>query len=237
VGIVKYIFGLFIEAGSYAAVADDLNRKKVNPPYVYRKTGEVFFTSGSGEYQGWNKGAVERILKSETYTGKLVQGKSSITARDERNRIRKAEEEWVVKENTHEPVIDAALFAEAEKVRDRIHEKMKSRSNRAERCQIGENILDKAISCSVCGKKMTRRPDGAEIRANIRKVERDIAAAMEEEQIKYMEYREKMITPNEYAAFKMRREGRLKDLNRQKEALEVQLTYRDELPEGVSWNG
>ncbi len=155
-GIVKHIFSLFIETGSYTAVADDLNRKKCNPPSVYKKTGKVFFDPEQGEYKGWDKGAVERIVKSETYTGKLVQGKSSITARDEKNRIHKAEEEWVVKENTHEPVIDTALFAEAAEVRERLHERTGTHAHPTEGCPIGENIFDSVLYCGVCGRKMTR---------------------------------------------------------------------------------
>lgn len=155
-GIVKHIFSLFIETGSYAAVSNDLNRKKVNPPSVYKKTGEVFFTPGSGGFKGWEKGAVERILKSETYTGKLVQGKTSITARDEKNRVHKVEEDWVIRENTHEPVIDIALFQEAAQVRERLHERTKSHAHWTEGCPIGENIFDRVLYCGVCGKKMTR---------------------------------------------------------------------------------
>ena len=45
---------------------------------------------------------MERIIKSDTYAGKLVQGKTSITARDENNRIHKPEDDWVVKEEAHE---------------------------------------------------------------------------------------------------------------------------------------
>lgn len=92
-GIVKHIFSLFIEADSYAAVTNDLNRNKVNPLSVYKKTGEVFFSQNSRQYEGWGKGFIERILKSETYTGELVQGRTSITAKDEKNRIHKAAEE------------------------------------------------------------------------------------------------------------------------------------------------
>ena len=291
-GIVKHIFGLFIETGSYAAVADDLNRKKCNPPSVYKKTRNVFFDPEQGEYKGWDKGSVERIVKSETYTGKLVQGRTSITARDEKNRIHKAEEEWVVKENAHEPVIDVAVFAEAAKVRERLQERMKSHAHPTEGCPIGENIFDSVLYCGVCGRKMTRhsyvktyadrsktrldgyfcinggqtkvescpasnriskvelvdillpllktefsvylgkpkkyteivkeqlRAAGTEIDAKIRKAERDIAAAKEDERTKYVEYREGIIPQSEYVAYKMQ-EGRLNDLNRQKEELEA----------------
>lgn len=292
-GIVKHIFSLFIETGSYTAVADDLNRKKCNPPSVYKKTGKVFFDPEQGEYKGWDKGAVERIVKSETYTGKLVQGKSSITARDEKNRIRKAEEEWVVKENTHEPVIDTALFAEAAEVRERLHERTGTHAHPTEGCPIGENIFDNVLYCGVCGRKMTRNSyvktyaDGRKARLDgyfclnggqtkvegcpasnriskaelvdillpllrmefsvylgkpkqymeivkeqlgtagtvidtkIRKAEREIVSAKEAERTKYVEYREGIIPQSEYVAYKMRQEGRLNDLNRQKEELEA----------------
>ena len=292
-GIVKHIFSLFIETGSYTAVADDLNRKKCNPPSVYKKTGKVFFDPEQGEYKGWDKGAVERIVKSETYTGKLVQGKSSITARDEKNRIHKAEEEWVVKENTHEPVIDTALFAEAAEVRERLHERTGTHAHPTEGCPIGENIFDNVLYCGVCGRKMTRNSyvktyaDGRKARLDgyfclnggqtkvegcpasnriskaelvdillpllrmefsvylgkpkqymeivkeqlgtagtvidtkIRKAEREIVSAKEAERTKYVEYREGIITQGEYVAYKMRQEGRLNDLNRQKEELEA----------------
>lgn len=292
-GIVKHIFSLFIKTGSYTAVADDLNRKKCNPPSVYKKTGKVFFDPEQGEYKGWDKGAVERIVKSETYTGKLVQGKSSITARDEKNRIHKAEEEWVVKENTHEPVIDTALFAEAAEVRERLHERTGTHAHPTEGCPIGENIFDNVLYCGVCGRKMTRNSyvktyaDGRKARLDgyfclnggqtkvegcpasnriskaelvdillpllrmefsvylgkpkqymeivkeqlgtagtvidtkIRKAEREIVSAKEAERTKYVEYREGIIPQGEYVAYKMRQEGRLNDLNRQKEELEA----------------
>lgn len=293
-GIVKHIFRLFIETGSYTAVADDLNRKKCNPPSVYKKTGKVFFDPEQREYKGWDKGSVERIVKSETYTGKLVQGRTSITARDEKNRIHKAEEEWVVKENAHEPVIDAAVFAEAAKVRERLHERTKSHDHPTEGCPIGENIFDSVLYCGVCGRKMTRhsyvktytdgrkarldgyfclnggqtkvescpasnriskaelvdillpllrmefsvylgkpkqytevvkeqlRTAGTVVDTKIRKAEREIVSAKEEERTKYVEYREGIIPQSEYVAYKMRQEGRLKDLSRQREELEAE---------------
>jgi len=291
--IVMHIFKLFIETGSYAAVADDLNRNKTNPPIVYKKTGKVFFNPEQGEYKGWDKGSVERILKSETYTGKLVQGRTSITARNEKNRIHKAKSEWVIRENTHEPVIDATLYAEAAKVIKRIHKRTQAYNHRTDGYPIGENIFDSVLYCGVCGRKMTRhsyvktyadsrkarldgyfclnggqtkvescpasnriskaelvdillpllrmefsvylgkpqkyteiverqiRTAGTDIDAKIRKMERNIAAAKEEERIKYVEYREDIILQSEYIAHKMRQDGKMKDLIRQKEELEA----------------
>lgn len=73
---------------------------------------------------------VERILKSETYAGILVQGKTSITERNEKNRIQKPEADWVVIKSAHKhPTKDYP---------------------------IEENIFDNVLYCGVCGRKMTR---------------------------------------------------------------------------------
>ncbi|MBS6396556.1 MAG: recombinase family protein [Clostridiales bacterium] len=114
--LVRYMFERFIQSESFAAVADDLNSRKINPPAVYKKTGEVFWSADMGLYRGWDKGAVERIIKSRTYTGMLVQGKTSVTARDESNRIHNPEEDWVITENAHEPLIGMEVFRQAEQI-------------------------------------------------------------------------------------------------------------------------
>ena len=48
------------------------------------------------------------VVKSETYTDVLIQGRSSITARKEENRIQKPEEDWVKKKNTHDTPMGTA---------------------------------------------------------------------------------------------------------------------------------
>ena len=153
--IVRYIYKKFIEMESYTAVTDDLNIRKINPPAVYHKTGEVYCPPDVA-YKGWDKSGVERIIKSDTYAGKLVQGKTSITARDENNRIHKPEDDWVVKEEAHEPLITPEIMKEAARVRRKLREQTKSHAHPTKGCPIGENVFDKVLYCGVCGRKMTR---------------------------------------------------------------------------------
>ena len=153
--IVRYIYKKFIETESYTAVTDDLNIRKINPPAVYHKTGEVYCPPDVA-YKGWDKSGVERIIKSDTYAGKLVQGKTSITARDENNRIHKPENDWVVKEEAHEPLITPEIMKEAARVRRKLREQTKSHAHPTKGCPIGENVFDKVLYCGVCGRKMTR---------------------------------------------------------------------------------
>lgn len=154
-GIVQHIYQSFIEKESYKAVTDDLNRRRVNPPAVYKQTGEVFCPPDR-EYKGWDKSAAERIIKSRTYAGILAQGKTSITARDERNRIHKPEGEWVVREHAHEALVGVELYQKAQEVRNRIEEGSASCRHQTEGVPIGENIFGHVLYCGVCGRKMTR---------------------------------------------------------------------------------
>lgn len=153
--IVKFIYKKFIETESYTAVTDDLNIRKINPPAVYHRTGEVYCPPDAA-YKGWDKSGVERIMKSDTYSGRLVQGKTSITARDERNRIQKPEDDWVIKEEAHEPLITPEIMKKAAEVRRKLREQAKCHAHPTKGCPIGENVFDKVLYCGVCGRKMTR---------------------------------------------------------------------------------
>jgi hypothetical protein len=154
--IVRFIYEKFVETESYTTVADMLKQRKINPPAIYKKTKEVYHSSDEKEYRGWDKSAVERILKSDTYSGTLVQGKTSITARDEKNRIYKSEEEWVVTKDAHEPLVDAELHQKVIEIRQKIVQKTASQNHPTKGYPIEENIFDSVLYCGVCGRKMTR---------------------------------------------------------------------------------
>lgn len=153
--VVKQIYELFIEKESCTAAADELNRRRVNPPAVYKKTKEVFCQHGM-EYKGWTRDAVERIVKSAVYKGVLEQGKTSITAKNEKNRVHKPEKEWEVTLNAHEPLISGELYARAQDIRRNIQKITASHKHPSEGIPIGENIYEGILYCGVCGRKMTR---------------------------------------------------------------------------------
>lgn len=154
-GIVELIYRDFIEKESYAAVADDLNRKRINPPTIYKRTKEVYCPLDVA-YKGWDKSSVERIIRRETYIGKLVQGKTTLTARDEKSRTHKPAEEWVIKDNMHKALVSMDLFQKAQEVRRKLQEATASNGHPTQGVPIGENVFDHVLYCGVCGRKMTR---------------------------------------------------------------------------------
>ena len=155
VEVVRFIYKRFLETENCQAVADALNERRINPPGVYSRTKEVYCPAEAA-YKGWDRGAVERILKSATYTGRLVQGRTSLTARKEENRIRRPEEEWVKKEDTHEAIINPELYGQVQEVHRRIQERTGSHAHPTDGAPIGENVFDRVLYCGVCGRKMTR---------------------------------------------------------------------------------
>lgn len=154
--IVKFIYEKFIETESYKAVVNLLNKKKINPPAVYKRTKEVYHTSKEEEYKGWDKSTVERIVKNNIYLGILVQGKTAITSRDEKNRIYKSEDKWVVTKDAHEPLIDTETFQNAVKIREKIKTKSAPYNHSSLGCPLEDNIFESVLYCGVCGRKMTR---------------------------------------------------------------------------------
>lgn len=154
--IVRFIYEKFVEMENYTAVADELNRRLINPPYVYKKTKEAYHADDKTDYKGWDKSSVERIVKSETYAGTLVQGKTSITARNEKNRIQKPVDDWVVIKNAHEPLVGEELYEKAAEARRKIQTRTAAHKHPTKGYPIEENIFDNVLYCGVCGRKMTR---------------------------------------------------------------------------------
>lgn len=154
--IVRFIYEKFVEMENYTAVADELNRRRINPPYVYKKTKEVYHADDKIDYKGWDKSSVERIVKSETYAGTLVQGKTSITAKNEKNRIQKPEDDWVVIKGAHEPLVGEELYEKAAETRRKIQTRTAAHKHPTKGYPIEENIFDNVLYCGVCGRKMTR---------------------------------------------------------------------------------
>ena len=85
-----------------------------------------------------------------------MQGKTSITSKDERNRIHKSEEEWVVTKDAHEPLIDMELYHKATEIQANIKRRTASHNHPTKGYPIEENIFDSVLYCGVCGRKMTR---------------------------------------------------------------------------------
>jgi len=101
----------------------------------------------------WTNGSVSRILKNEKYAGDLVQRKTyTVDCLTHEKRFNKGEEEFVIRQDNHEPIIDRETFDKAQ----------------AELARRGAASLDNArytirypfsgkVKCGCCGKTFVSR--------------------------------------------------------------------------------
>lgn len=111
-GVVRDIFKWKIEGLSPNTIAKRLNDMGIPSPAEYKKSqGFNYYTDfKKGTVSIWGHNTVRRILRSEIYTGVMVQGKTT-TPNYKTVKSRPLEEnDWIRVENTHEPIISRRDF-------------------------------------------------------------------------------------------------------------------------------
>lgn len=149
--VVRFIFLSFCKEKNYAAVTRRLNEKKINPPFIYYKTKEIYCRSDT--YQGWDKGAVSRILSSKAYIGILEQGKTEITLK----RIeKKVEENHWIRIKAHDPIVEKPLFDEVQKIREDIKNRVEKQNKSEKKLSEEVNVFHDILYCGICKRKLLR---------------------------------------------------------------------------------
>ncbi len=64
----------------------------------------------------WTPSTIRNILKNEVYIGNTIQGKRRTKSYKLHKVEKVSEEEWIVVENTHEPIIDKEMFEKAQEL-------------------------------------------------------------------------------------------------------------------------
>jgi DNA invertase Pin-like site-specific DNA recombinase len=105
--IVRQIFEKAADGHSVTTITEWLNDCGVLPPRRYLHSIGLAAQKEAGGHIHWNKGTIYRILKNKIYVGDMVQGKSRTK---EHLQVKLPESEWVITENTHEPIISRDLF-------------------------------------------------------------------------------------------------------------------------------
>ena len=136
---VRRIFGMALEGMSCRQIATQLNAEGVPTPAAYAGLP----VPKSGPYTGlWSSERISEMLQNETYIGNMVQGRSVKLSYKSRKCLHQARENWVVVENTHEPLIDREAF---EKVQVLVASRKHTRS------RTYDFLLKGLIFCYECG--------------------------------------------------------------------------------------
>lgn len=156
--VVRKIFSMALEGKSIRKISIYLQNKNLSIPAQYLKTGHLYQEDGD-EKKVWHIGTLSNILKNQAYIGNLIQGKRKTRLCDNEKRHFTDEEEWIICENAHEPIISRDIFY---KVRDLYEKKINESSFSSERgknISIRDNKYAGLIYCGNCGKKLEYLPE------------------------------------------------------------------------------
>lgn len=152
---VQEIYQLFLDGCSMKEIARRLSEKTINPKaYKLIQFGHEL---PEGMNTKWNDVTVRCILTNSAYIGDCVHNKHT---RVDGKKVKVPREEWIVIENTHEPLIRREDFDRVQEMLEENTEKFRSThgSNGYDHAQY--NLLGKKIVCADCGKIMGFRTEG-----------------------------------------------------------------------------
>ena len=137
--MVRRIFNMALDGMSCRQIATQLNEEGVPTPATYAGLP----VAKPGPYTGlWSSERISDMLQNETYIGNMVQGRTVKISYKSKKCLKQNRENWVVVENTHEPLIDKETF---QKVRMLVNSRKHTRS------RTYDFLLKGLIFCHECG--------------------------------------------------------------------------------------
>ena len=123
--------------------------------------GKYGFNNGISYYSKfrnsmWNDKTVGIILRNPLYLGHMVQGKYNGALYEGVERKLKNREDWIIVENTHEPIVSQELYDAANVVMD--ERKARYEKNKGRFAHLGspDNILKGMVFCADCNRTLMR---------------------------------------------------------------------------------
>ncbi|MEG1309481.1 MAG: recombinase family protein [Bacilli bacterium] len=144
--VVRRIYDLCLNGLSFYKIALVLSNEKVKSPAQYYdfKWNNTYNAS----YGMWNAKTISDILKSEIYTGDLIQNKRSKVNYKVKKIVKNSPKDYIISKNTHEAIIDKNTFQEVQK-------KIPKNVGRHEKKE--EHLLDALLYCGDCGHRISIR--------------------------------------------------------------------------------
>ena len=153
--VVRQIFRWRAEGVSVTQIARRLNDEGVPSPSAYMYNTGVCKTE---KYNGvsWYVQTVKNLLSRQVYIGHMVQGRKRQSFYENRGQYKKPKEEWIVVENTHEPLIDRETFNKVQEISRCKNEAYFEKLGRFTHLETTENILKGLVCCADCKRPLVR---------------------------------------------------------------------------------
>jgi DNA invertase Pin-like site-specific DNA recombinase len=152
--VIRRIFQMTIEGIGPSRIANILMAEKVERPGFHMTrigVGDHQWVEDKYRYE-WNSSSVAKILSRQEYAGHTVNLRTQKDSYKDKKITWKAKEEWLVFENTHEPIVSQETWDTAQKCR-----RVKRRYN-----EHGDaNPLTGLLYCADCGRRMYNHRGGS----------------------------------------------------------------------------
>lgn len=150
--VVQLIYQWRSEGMSYMGINKKLNDLEIPSPGQYKADrGIVTNNNQKGRKILWNKHIITDILKDITYLGHLAQRKTTQCLYAGLPMNRAEESDWIVVENTHEPIIEQSLFDKVQEINQKAAQKSKATYGKYDHLPKAVNIYGKKFICADCG--------------------------------------------------------------------------------------
>lgn len=150
--VVRDIFNMFLDGKSKNAIVHLLNEHGVLCPSAYkREVQKLKYKEPSfdaAKIPLWTSTSISNILNNRMYCGDMVQGRWRIKSYKVHIQERVPEDEWYIVENTHEPIIDRAIFQKVQI--------LLKKDTRTGPKQKQLYLFSGFLRCADCGKAMAR---------------------------------------------------------------------------------
>jgi hypothetical protein len=131
------------------AIADLFNSEGIIPPNAYFYKTENKPNPYTTHKNVWGSASIMNIIKNPVYYGAVVSGKCEVRSYKDKSRIHKPESEWIIVENTHEPLVTRELWDEAQRVNSKNKKEYVRRSSNGE-----VSVFAGIIKCADCNGSM-----------------------------------------------------------------------------------
>ncbi len=142
---VKEIFSLCVKGYGPAQIARILNEKKVETPICHYDRLGIKHSAKSPYPEIWCPDTVKHILDNMSYLGHTVNFRTRKKSYKCKKKVQNPKSEWVIFENTQEPIISQETFDIVQRIRE----------GRRKPTPMGEmNVFSGMIYCADCKQKM-----------------------------------------------------------------------------------
>ena len=154
--VVRKIFHMYSIGNSARHIAHILTQENIDPPneYYFKSLGKS--NPFSAKTNAWGAATLTVMLQNKVYIGHTVQGKAHTLSHKLKKRVHVDEKDWIIVENTHEPLIDLQTWEnvqsrfERERAARRVGKRTSTRVSSLKELSLFSGML----LCADCAGKM-----------------------------------------------------------------------------------